>query len=71
MPGMSGYEAARKIRDRFGDGLLLVAMTGIYKTGSDRILSELVGFNHHLVKPYLTADVLRLLAPLRLPQPRA
>jgi DNA-binding response OmpR family regulator len=69
MPGMNGYEAARKINEQYGDRRpLLVAITGVYKQSVDRILSQMVGFDHHLVKPYLPSDIFKLLAPLKYPK---
>jgi PAS domain S-box-containing protein len=51
MPGMDGYEVARRIRanPRLG-GLVLVALTG-YGQEEDRRTAFEAGFNHHLVKP--------------------
>lgn len=64
MPGMSGYEVARKLRDRLGAGCpLLVAVTGWKKT-SERLLGQIVGFDHYLTKPYSADELLALLAPL-------
>jgi DNA-binding response OmpR family regulator len=52
MPGMSGFEVARAIRSRYGDTKpLLVAISGHYKQGSDRILGEIAGFDHYFAKP--------------------
>jgi CheY-like chemotaxis protein len=62
MPGMSGYDAARLIRERFGNVPLLIAVTGHFKKGADRILAEIAGFDHHVAKPY---DPNALLALLR------
>jgi DNA-binding response OmpR family regulator len=65
MPDKSGFQIAQEIRSRPGGGLpLLIAISGRYKQGSDRILSELVGFDHHVAKPYDLNALLRLLAPL-------
>jgi signal transduction histidine kinase len=51
LPGMDGYEVARRLRAEEGDRHpLLVAMTG-YGQEEDRRRSRLAGFNHHLVKP--------------------
>ncbi|HEV2970211.1 MAG TPA: response regulator [Pirellulales bacterium] len=51
LPGMSGHEVARAIRQRPGsDELLLVAMTG-YGQAEDRRRSLDAGFDVHLVKP--------------------
>ena len=51
LPGMDGFEVARKMREQsiFKD-VVLVAMTG-YGQESDRQRSKEAGFNHHLVKP--------------------
>lgn len=51
MPGMSGYEVARKLR---GNGLkkepLLIAVTGLGRD-EDRKRSEEAGIHLHLIKP--------------------
>lgn len=66
MPGMSGDEAARKVREKHGANKpLLISVSGVYKQGSERFLSSIDGFDHHLVKPYEASDVLRLFAPLK------
>ncbi|QDZ27829.1 ATP-binding protein [Noviherbaspirillum sp. UKPF54] len=51
MPGMNGYDVARRIRQqpRF-DGLLLIALSG-WGGEEDRRRSKDCGFDHHLVKP--------------------
>lgn len=41
---------------------VLIAISGRYKQGSDRILAELVGFDHLVAKPYDVGALLRLLA---------
>jgi nitrogen-specific signal transduction histidine kinase len=50
LPGIDGYEVAKRLRSQHEDGMLLVALTGYGQTG-DRIKSEQAGFDHHLVKP--------------------
>jgi PAS domain S-box-containing protein len=51
LPGMDGYEIARRLRDDTdAAGMLLVALTG-YGQESDRQRAFLAGFDHHLVKP--------------------
>jgi signal transduction histidine kinase/ActR/RegA family two-component response regulator len=51
MPGMDGYEAARKLReDPHLGGIILIALTG-WGQDEDRQRSREAGFNHHLVKP--------------------
>ena len=51
LPGMDGFEVARKMREQeIFKGVTLVAMTG-YGQDSDRQRSRDAGFDHHLVKP--------------------
>ena len=51
MPGINGYELARRLKKMPEmDGAMLVALTG-YGQDSDRLDSDLAGFDRHLVKP--------------------
>jgi PAS domain S-box-containing protein len=50
MPGMDGYEVARRIRGMLGAAPVLVALTG-YGQEEDRRRALAAGFDHHLVKP--------------------
>jgi signal transduction histidine kinase/ActR/RegA family two-component response regulator len=51
MPGMDGYEVARRIRGRpEGAGLTLIALTG-WGQERDRRQTRAAGFDHHLIKP--------------------
>lgn len=64
MPKITGYEAARRLRQRYGDDCpVLIAVTG-WKQASDKILASLAGFDHHVAKPYQPGDILSLLARL-------
>jgi len=66
MPGLDGYEIAKEIRERFGAfHPLLIAITGLYNTGRDQIVSKIAGFDHHLAKPCDPAELLALLQVLR------
>jgi len=68
MPDLSGWEVARTIRARRGaERPLLIGISGEYKQGADKVLAQILGFDHYLVKPYAPADLLALLAPLRDP----
>jgi len=64
LPGLDGYEVARRIRARAnGKVHKLVALTG-YGQEEDRRLAMSAGFDEHLVKP-VDPDVLyRILAQL-------
>jgi signal transduction histidine kinase len=62
LPGMDGYEVARRCRDDVGlAGCVLVAMTG-YGKEEDRHRSQQAGFAAHLVKPVYLEDLRLLLA---------
>jgi CheY-like chemotaxis protein len=51
MPGMDGYEVARRIRaDKPGPRPAIVALTG-WGQEQDRREARAAGFDHHLVKP--------------------
>jgi CheY-like chemotaxis protein len=66
MPGQSGFAVAQDIRAAYYGARkpLLIAITGHYKKPTDRMLSQLVGFDHHLVKPYDSQELIDLLGPL-------
>jgi DNA-binding response OmpR family regulator len=65
LPDRNGYEVAREIRARFGDKRpTLIAVTAWNKV-SDKMLSQLAGFDHHLGKPYDPNALLGLLNPLK------
>jgi PAS domain S-box-containing protein len=51
LPGINGYEVAKRLRDQFGSARpVLVALTG-YGQAEDLARSQSVGFDDHLVKP--------------------
>jgi signal transduction histidine kinase/ActR/RegA family two-component response regulator len=62
MPGMNGYEAARRVRrsSRGGD-LTLIALTG-WGQSTDKTQASLAGFDHHLTKPVNIEELQSLLA---------
>jgi signal transduction histidine kinase/CheY-like chemotaxis protein len=61
MPGMDGYEVARRLRDRDEAGVVLVALSG-YGRDDDRRRARLAGFDHHLTKPAEIGTLRALLA---------
>jgi signal transduction histidine kinase/CheY-like chemotaxis protein len=50
LPGLDGYEVARRLRQSLGAGVRLVAMTG-YGQAEDRQRALQAGFDQHMVKP--------------------
>jgi PAS domain S-box-containing protein len=62
LPGMDGYEVARRLRHMAGlENAFLVAVTG-YGQEEDRRRAEEAGFDAHLVKPADPVDLKELLA---------
>jgi CheY-like chemotaxis protein/two-component sensor histidine kinase len=62
LPGMDGYEVARRLRAcACGDRLFLVALTG-YGQAEDRARSREAGFDVHVTKPVDLDTVARLVA---------
>jgi PAS domain S-box-containing protein len=64
MPGMDGYEVARRMRARpEGRDVVLIALTG-WGQEADRRRARSVGFDHHLTKPIDVDALPRLLQDL-------
>jgi DNA-binding NarL/FixJ family response regulator len=69
LPGVSGYEVCRELKDALGEALPIVFVSGSRTEPGDRVAGLLVGGDDYLVKPFdpdeLLARVRRLLpAPL-------
>ncbi|HEX7035789.1 MAG TPA: PAS domain S-box protein [Pseudomonadales bacterium] len=60
LPDMDGYQVARAVRQRFGDRLRLVALTG-YGQEEHRRRSREAGFDEHLLKPLSLEALQRIL----------
>ena len=60
MPGMNGYEVARRLRSRKEGRVKIVAITG-WGTEADRARSTDAGFDVHLVKPVDESDLRQIL----------
>jgi two-component system CheB/CheR fusion protein len=67
MPGVDGYELARRLRQEPGlEKIALVALTG-YGQDSDKQHAAAAGFDHHLVKPATMEALMSLLESLPAP----
>ena len=63
MPGKDGWDAAQKLRQHNpGKRPMLIAITGQYPKDGDRILGELSGYDHYLIKPFDIKVLLQLVA---------
>jgi PAS domain S-box-containing protein len=61
MPGMTGYETARRIRlEAWGRRVILIAVTG-WGQDEDKRKAQVAGFDHHLTKPVDPEEIERLL----------
>jgi DNA-binding NarL/FixJ family response regulator len=50
--GTSGYELCRELRDRFGDSLAIVFVSGTRTETFDRVAGFLIGADDYIVKPF-------------------
>ena len=67
LPGMDGYELARRLRARYGrSSVRLIAVTG-YAEPTDRLRSEAAGFDEHFAKP---VDIDRLCGAVEVGRPQ-
>ncbi len=60
LPGMDGYELARRLRAKLGPAIVLIALTG-YGTASEEEKSRRAGFDRHLTKPVGLGELIRVL----------
>jgi PAS domain S-box-containing protein len=68
LPGLDGYEVARRVRKRLGrSDIQLVALTG-YGQAKDRQAVFQAGFDEHLIKPVNPEDLARVLSTPRKPR---
>jgi PAS domain S-box-containing protein len=67
LPGMNGYDVARRLRDMPGlAGVTLIAFTG-YGQEEDRRRVREAGFDYHLVKPAAAAELMKIIDALPMP----
>jgi DNA-binding NarL/FixJ family response regulator len=52
LPGVSGYEVCRQLKDAFGDGFPVIFVSGVRTEAFDRAAGLLVGGDDYLVKPF-------------------
>jgi DNA-binding NarL/FixJ family response regulator len=62
LPGMSGYEVCRELKDEFGEELPIIFVSETRTEPSDRVAGLLVGADDYVVKPF---DPNELLARVR------
>ena len=64
MPGMTGYDVARELRDRYGSAKpVLVAVTA-YGKAVDKLMAKNAGIDYHVSKPYDPRQLLALIGKI-------
>jgi len=62
MPGKNGYAVVQDLLERTDVGHpLMIAISGVWKAQTDRMLARMVGFDHFFAKPADPAALLELL----------
>jgi DNA-binding response OmpR family regulator len=64
MPGLDGHELSRKLRSRYGDDIVLIAVTG-WDLRDPRVAQVFDIVDHYLVKPVDQAALRKVLPVLR------
>ena len=58
LPGISGYEVCRELKDTFGEGLPVVFVSAARTDSYDRIAGLLIGGDDYLAKPFAPDELL-------------
>ena len=64
LPGISGYQVCRDLKDRFGEGLPVICISAVRTESYDRVAALLVGADDYLVKPVAPDELLIRVARL-------
>jgi CheY-like chemotaxis protein len=66
MPLMSGWDFARKVRQKMGEARpMLIAISGVYQKSSDKLLASMTGYEFFLSKPCDPGVILQLVQKAR------
>ncbi len=58
LPGLSGYEVCRRLRDERGSAPMILFVSGDRTDSLDRVAGLLLGGDDYLVKPFATEELL-------------
>jgi DNA-binding NarL/FixJ family response regulator len=61
LPGLSGYEVCRRLREQFGEELPILLMSGQRVEAYDRMAGLSLGADDYLVKPFELEELLALI----------
>lgn len=66
MPVMSGWDFARKVRQKMGDARpMLIAVSGVYNKSADKMLATMAGYEFIMSKPCDPAVLVSLVEKVR------
>jgi DNA-binding NarL/FixJ family response regulator len=57
LPGVSGYEVCRRLKERFGPRLPLIFLSGERPDAHDRVAGLLLGADDYIVKPFFPDEL--------------
>jgi DNA-binding NarL/FixJ family response regulator len=58
LPGLSGYEVCRQLRERFGQRLPIVFVSGARTEAHDRVAGLMIGADDYMIKPFFSDELL-------------
>jgi DNA-binding NarL/FixJ family response regulator len=58
LPDLSGYEVTRQLKERFGEGLPVLMVSGLRTESFDRVAGLLIGADDYLAKPFAADELL-------------
>lgn len=58
LPGLSGYEVLRELRDRFGEELPIMFVSGERVEAFDRVAGLMLGADDYLIKPFAPDELI-------------
>lgn len=64
LPLLSGYEVCRRLRERYGEGVAVLFISGERTDSVDRVAGLLLGGDDYLVKPFAPDELLARVAAL-------
>ena len=70
MPLLDGCELSRRLRERYGDEIVLIAVTG-WSEDNPRVAESFVRVDHYLRKPIQQQELEKILPPInKVPPPK-
>lgn len=58
LPGLTGYQVCRELREEYGEALPIIFITGVRTDPADRVAGLLLGADDYVVKPFNPDELL-------------